>query len=82
MQPAAILALLSVALACSSALAQPYPNKPIRVVVPNPAGGYYDLIARVVGQKLGESVGQPVVVENRVGAGGSVCAGHCDAEIV
>ena len=72
MQPAAILAVLSAALACSSALAQPYPNKPIRVVVPNPAGGYYDLIARVVGQKLGESFGQPVVVENRAGAGGSV----------
>jgi tripartite-type tricarboxylate transporter receptor subunit TctC len=72
MRPAPILAVLSVALACSSALAQPYPSKPIRVVVPNPAGGYYDLIARVVGQKLGESLGQPVVVENRVGAGGSV----------
>ncbi len=65
-------AVLSFALAASGALAQPYPAKPIRVVVPNPAGGFYDLIARTVGQKVGERTGQPMVVENRVGAGGSV----------
>ena len=40
--------------------------------MPNPAGGFYDLIARTVGQKVGESIGQPMVVENRVGAGGSL----------
>ncbi len=72
MRPIPILAALALALVAAGALAQPYPAKPIRVVVPNPAGGYYDLIARTVGQKAGESLGQPMVVENRVGAGGSV----------
>jgi len=66
------LAALALALAAAGASAQPYPSKPIRVVVPNPAGGYYDVIARAVGQKVGESIGQPMVVENRVGAGGSL----------
>jgi tripartite-type tricarboxylate transporter receptor subunit TctC len=55
---------------CSAgALAQAYPSKPTKVIVPVPAGGYYDNVARVVGQKLGERLGQPFVVENRVGAG-------------
>ncbi len=72
MRPTPILAALALALVAAGALAQPYPAKPIRVIVPNPAGGYYDLIARTVGQKAGESLGQPMVVENRVGAGGSV----------
>ncbi|HTO46144.1 MAG TPA: tripartite tricarboxylate transporter substrate binding protein [Burkholderiales bacterium] len=66
------LAALALAFAAAGASAQPYPAKPIRVVVPNPAGGYYDVIARTVGQKVGESIGQPMVVENRVGAGGSL----------
>jgi len=55
---------------CTGALAQGYPARPIRVVVPVPAGGYYDMVMRVVSQKLTERLGQPVVVENRVGAGG------------
>ena len=66
------LAALVLALAAGGAAAQPYPSKPIRVVVPNPAGGFYDVIARSVGQKVGDSLGQPMVVENRVGAGGSL----------
>jgi tripartite-type tricarboxylate transporter receptor subunit TctC len=65
-------AALVLALAAGGVSAQPYPSKPIRVVVPNPAGGFYDLIARSVGQKVGDSIGQPMVVENRVGAGGSL----------
>jgi tripartite-type tricarboxylate transporter receptor subunit TctC len=72
MRPVPTLAVLALALAAAGASAQPYPSKPIRVIVPNPAGGYYDVIARAVGQKVGESIGQPMVVENRVGAGGSL----------
>ena len=72
MRLVSIIALYALAMTATVAHAQPYPTKPIRVVVPNPAGGYYDLIARVVGQKVSESLGQPMVVDNRVGAGGSV----------
>src|SRR6266850_4554261 len=53
-------------------LAQPYPSKPIRVLVAFPPSGPVDLIARLLGPKLGEILGQPVVIENRVGASGNV----------
>ena len=49
-----------------------YPNKPIRVIVPSPPGGPPDLIARILATKLQAALGQPVVVENRAGAGGMV----------
>ena len=64
----------SMALACSfSAYAQQaYPNRPVRVVVFVPAGGGADLLARVMGQKLGEVLGQTVVVDNRAGMGGVI----------
>ena len=55
-----------------AACAQGYPNRPVKVVVPYAAGGLPDTIARLVGQKLGESLGQQMVVENRGGAGGIV----------
>ena len=59
----AIVAALS-----SSAFAQGWPNKPIRMVVPYTPGGYTDLMARTVGQKISEALGQPVIFENRPGA--------------
>jgi tripartite-type tricarboxylate transporter receptor subunit TctC len=58
----------------ASAQADVYPNKPIRVIVPWPAGGLVDILARTVGERLQTSLGQPVVVENRTGAGGSIGA--------
>src|SRR5262245_11107781 len=56
-------------LACSAALAQSYPSRPVRIVVPSAAGGGFDLVGRVLAQSLGEQTGQAFVVENRPGAG-------------
>ena len=55
-----------------SACAQAFPSKPVRIVVPQTPGGASDALARIVGQKLSERWGQPVVVENKAGAGGNV----------
>jgi len=63
------LAALAITLALStSAFAQGWPNKPIRMVVPYTPGGYTDLMARTVGQKISEALGQPIIFENRPGA--------------
>jgi tripartite-type tricarboxylate transporter receptor subunit TctC len=56
----------------AAANAQGYPNKPIRLLVPFVAGGAVDTLARLIGSKLSEQMGQPVVVENRAGAGGNL----------
>ena len=56
------------------ASAQSYPQKPVRIVVGVPAGGTTDVVARLVGQKLGEQLGQQVVIDNRGGAGGNIGA--------
>lgn len=61
-------------LAASSAMAQTYPSKPIRWLVPYPAGGGSDFLARTIGQQLSTQVGQPVIVDNKPGANTAVAA--------
>lgn len=58
------------AFACITAVAQPFPTKPLRLVVPFPAGGSADVLARLIGVKLSAAMGQPVLVDNKPGAGG------------
>src|SRR5882762_6184117 len=71
------LALAAAAIAAASAAqAQTYPAKPVRLIVPYPAGGATDFFARTVFTKMAESLGQQVVVENRPGAGTAIGAGE------
>jgi tripartite-type tricarboxylate transporter receptor subunit TctC len=67
-------ALVALAAPAPAALAQSYPAKPIRMIIPFPPGGATDLLGRLVGQKLSERVAQPVVAENRTGGGGNIGA--------
>ena len=69
-----LLAGLAAALPLAAFAQAAYPNKPIRIVVPFPPGGSTDLLARRLGEKLSTSMGQPVLVENKPGAGGTTGA--------
>src|SRR5688572_6251145 len=79
---AGVAALASVGITCADLVhaqgqrsAAAYPEKALRMIVPNPAGGGVDIIARLVGQHLGEKLRQPVVIDNRAGAGGTIGLG-------
>jgi len=69
------LSACALALFALCAHAQDYPSRAIRIIVPNPPGGAGDISARVIGQKLSESLRQPVVVENLAGASGALGMG-------
>jgi len=70
-----LLVSLALLLSASFSFAQSYPNRPVKVIVPWPPGQATDIAARMVAQKLQESLGQPFVVDNRPGAGGSLGTG-------
>jgi tripartite-type tricarboxylate transporter receptor subunit TctC len=63
---------LTALLLAAPVAAQTYPSKPVRLITPFPPGGGTDVVARIVGEKLAELLGQPVVIDNKAGAGGSL----------
>jgi len=73
--PRRMVMLAVLALAAGSVCAQPYPTRPIRWIIDFPAGGASDTLARVVGEKLSATLGQPIVYDNRPGANGIIAYG-------
>ena len=67
-------ALLAAIFVVANAFAQSYPARPVKMIVPFPPGGNTDIVGRLIAQKLTESMGQQVFVENRAGAGGTIGA--------
>lgn len=70
--PCWLLLVAMAGLTSVGAIAQPYPSKPIKLIVPYPPGGNTDIVARMYSQKLSERLGQPVVIDNRGGAAGAI----------
>lgn len=65
-------AFLAALLVCANALAQAFPSRPVHIVVPFPPGGGTDVVARAVAPVMSEALGQPVIIDNRAGAGGNI----------
>jgi tripartite-type tricarboxylate transporter receptor subunit TctC len=76
MKHSSFLAALTLLLLAAQSVAQPYPSRSIRMVIPFAPGGLVDVPGRVLAQRLSEALGQPVVVENRAGAGSTIGADH------
>jgi tripartite-type tricarboxylate transporter receptor subunit TctC len=72
--PRLLCAFAALAISCGATFAQPFPQKPVKLIVGFPPGGGVDIIARTISQALSDRLGQPVVVENRSGAGGNIAA--------
>jgi tripartite-type tricarboxylate transporter receptor subunit TctC len=72
--PVALMTAVPAAIIAATAAAQSYPVKPLRIIVPFPAGGNADILARILGQKMTESLGQQIIVDNRAGAAGIIGA--------
>src|SRR3989475_10013558 len=71
---ALLIPLLCAVFSVSAQVPDPYPSKPLRFILPFPPGGPTDILGRLIGERLASSLGQPVIVENRGGAGGNVGA--------
>ena len=71
-----LIAALALTFAATAALAQPYPSRPVTLIVPFPPGGSTDTVARIMAERMRPILGQPVIIENVGGAGGSIAVGR------